>query len=198
MWQCTRTTFVHHVLPPPCLVPRNTKPVEQDGSMRRAHPCARDGVGHPKRATTHEGHSAGSRATCAPSGHGKSQALQSSTKLFPHCGVFAQESCPRRCLSSLSTPPPPCYNSPYCQVKHQTGSAQTQVPRAWDAGLCHPMLLSFPQLGELQVLSCLARETPQLNSSPLPCCVPQHTPLDSNAEFYVSVSGPAQRSDTIF
>lgn len=137
---------------------------------------------HPNRATP-EDHNAGSRATCAPSECKKSQALQASTKLFPHCSIFAEESCPRRCLSSLSTSPPPCYKSHYCQVKHHADSAQTHEPRVWDAGLCHPglchpMLPSFPELGELQLLSC-AREMARLNSSPSPFCVPQLIPLDS-------------------
>ena len=70
-------------------------------------------------------------------------------------------------LPPMSTPPPPCYNSPYFQVKHQTGSTQTHVPRAQDAGLCHPLPPGFPQLGELQVPSC-AGEMPRLNPSQSP------------------------------
>lgn len=56
---------------------------------------------------------------------------------------------------------------------HQRGSAQAQEPRAWDAGLCHPLLPSFPQLGELQVLSC-ARDAPAELQPTALLCAPAH------------------------
>lgn len=100
---CTSTTFLYHPLPSH-LVPRDTntatKSMEQGGSMGTANPCA-CGMGHPDRATP-PGHSADRRGTHAPSQYLKVQALQSSTRSFPHCrvsGGYAQESCPRRCLS---------------------------------------------------------------------------------------------------
>lgn len=116
-----------------------------------------------------EGDNAGSRAMCAPSGCKKAQALQSSTKVFPHCRVFAQESRPSRCLSLLSTPPPPRYNSLYCQVKHPTGSAQTQ-----GCGAVPPDAPEFPTAGRAAGPVLCQRDAPAELQPIALLCAPAH------------------------
>lgn len=132
--------------------------------MQTANPCARGGVGHPDRATPpgsqcrQQVHACSLMVLENPNIAVQHQITSSLQDPWWQCyGKLSQEMS-ELASPPLSTPPPPCYNSPYFHVKHQPGSMQTYTARAQDVGLCHPMTPGFPQLGELHVPSC-ARDT---------------------------------------
>ena len=190
IWQCTSTTFLrcYHPVSYHGTPTQPPSPWSRVALWTQQTPVQKGCVGHPDRATPpgsqhrQQGHACCLMVLESPCTAVEHQILSSLQHPWWQCsGKLSQK------IFELASPPPSpplplCYNSTYFQVKHQTGCAQTNAPRAQAAGLCHPMCPGFPQLGELQVPSC-TRETPQLNPSPLPSSerrVPQHIPPDTS------------------